>query len=79
MLHQCEICDPSTSLEFVLESHGGKDGVIYKDGKLSLTIPKELKTCKEYGKNLFDIINTRFTRPVILTGRAISIQNSYCM
>ncbi|WP_264338381.1 hypothetical protein [Wolbachia endosymbiont (group A) of Cheilosia soror] len=57
-----KICDLSTSLEFVLESQDGKDGVTYKDGKLLLTIPKELKNYKEEGRNLFDVIKEYFQK-----------------
>jgi hypothetical protein len=38
-----KICELNSSLEFTLESQGGKDGVTYKDGKLSLTVPQELE------------------------------------
>ncbi len=57
-----KVCDLSTSLEFTLESKDSKDGVTYKDGKLSLTIPKELKNYKEGGKNLFDVIREIFQK-----------------
>ncbi|WP_264375634.1 hypothetical protein [Wolbachia endosymbiont (group B) of Sphaerophoria taeniata] len=57
-----KICDLSTSLEFVLESQDGKDGVTYKDGKLLLTIPKELKNYKGESRNLFDIIKEYFQK-----------------
>ncbi len=57
-----KICVLSTSLEFTLESQDGKDGVTYKSGKLSLTVPKELKNYKEGGRNLFDIIREYFQK-----------------
>lgn len=37
------LCKLDSSLEFTLESQDGKDGVTYKDGKLTLTIPRELE------------------------------------
>lgn len=37
------MCQLNSSLEFTLESQDGKDGVTYKDGKLSLTVPQELE------------------------------------
>ncbi|UYC23867.1 hypothetical protein L3551_01155 [Wolbachia endosymbiont of Aedes aegypti] len=55
-----KICDLSSSLEFTLESQDGKDSIIYKEGKLSLTIPEELKNYKDNGKSLFDIIKEYF-------------------
>ncbi|WP_438456574.1 hypothetical protein [Wolbachia endosymbiont of Kerria lacca] len=57
-----KICVLSTSLKFTLESQDGKDGVTYKSGKLSLTVPQELKNYKEGGRNLFDIIREYFQK-----------------
>ncbi|WP_353284837.1 hypothetical protein [Wolbachia endosymbiont (group A) of Lasioglossum fulvicorne] len=57
-----KICDLSSSLEFTLESQDGKDGVTYKDGKLSLTAPEELKNYQEGEKSLFDIIKEYFQK-----------------
>ncbi|RDD35204.1 Ankyrin repeat domain protein [Wolbachia endosymbiont of Cylisticus convexus] len=57
-----KICVLSTSLEFTLESQDGKDGVTHKSGKLSLTVPKELKNYKEGGRNLFDLIREYFQK-----------------
>lgn len=57
-----KICDLSSSLEFTLESHNGEDFVTYGDGKLSLTIPEELKNYKDNGKSLFDIIKEYFQK-----------------
>lgn len=57
-----KICGLSTSLEFTLESQDGKDGVTYKDGKLSLTVPKELKNYKEGDRNLLSIIREYFQK-----------------
>lgn len=37
------ICQLNGSLEFTLESQDGKDGVTYKEGKLSFTVPQELE------------------------------------
>ncbi|MDR1139684.1 MAG: hypothetical protein LBJ80_01305 [Rickettsiales bacterium] len=66
------ICQLNSSLEFTLESQDGKDGVTYKDGKLSLTVPQELEnyhtTNKEeqlqsddtVKKSLFDVIIESF-------------------
>ncbi|XCA33231.1 MAG: hypothetical protein ABS808_05655 [Wolbachia endosymbiont of Polyergus mexicanus] len=62
VMHGDKICDLSNSLEFTLESQDGKDFVTYKDGKLSLTIPKELKNYKDNGKSLFDIIKEYFQK-----------------
>ncbi len=53
--------EPS-SLEFTIESHNGEDFVTYRDGKLSLTIPKELKNYKDNGKSLFDIVKEYFQK-----------------
>ncbi len=49
-----------SSLEFALESQDGKDDVIYKDGKLSLTVPRKLRDYKTDGISLFDIIKEYF-------------------
>ncbi|WP_353285102.1 hypothetical protein [Wolbachia endosymbiont (group A) of Beris morrisii] len=57
-----KICDLSSSLEFTLESQDSKDGVTYKDGKLSLTAPEELKNYQEGEKSLFDIIKEYFQK-----------------
>jgi len=57
-----KICDLSSSLEFTLESQDGKDSIIYKEGKLSLTIPEELKNYKDNGKTLFDTIKEYFQK-----------------
>ncbi|MDG7052735.1 MAG: hypothetical protein LKM45_02500 [Wolbachia endosymbiont of Alcedoecus sp.] len=35
--------DLPSSLKFTLNSQDGKDGITYKDGKLSLTVPRELE------------------------------------
>lgn len=56
VMHGDKICNLPSSLEFTIESHNGEDFVTYRDGKLSLTIPKELKNYKDNGKSLFDII-----------------------
>lgn len=63
-----KICDLSSSLEFTLESQDGKDSTIYKEGKLSLTIPEELKNYKDNGKSLFDIIKEYFQKFCIKLG-----------
>ncbi|WP_264687185.1 hypothetical protein [Wolbachia endosymbiont (group B) of Rhopobota naevana] len=55
-----KVCDLSSSLEFTLESQDGKDDVIYKDGKLSLTVPRKLRDYKIDGRSLFDIIKEYF-------------------
>ncbi len=57
-----KICDLSSSLEFTLESQDDKDDIIYKEGKLSLTIPEVLKNYKDNGKSLFDIIKEYFQK-----------------
>ncbi|WP_250296597.1 hypothetical protein [Wolbachia endosymbiont of Oedothorax gibbosus] len=57
-----KISDVSFSLEFTIESQDGKEGVIYKDGKLSLTAPKRLKDYNIDDKNLFDIIRECFQK-----------------
>uniref|UniRef100_A0A3B0J8K6 Uncharacterized protein n=1 Tax=Wolbachia endosymbiont of Aleurodicus dispersus TaxID=1288877 RepID=A0A3B0J8K6_9RICK len=57
-----KICDLSSSLEFTLESQYGEDLVKYGDGKLSLTIPEELKNYKDNGKTLFDTIKEYFQK-----------------
>ncbi|MDG7055433.1 MAG: hypothetical protein LJD31_02700 [Wolbachia endosymbiont of Menacanthus eurysternus] len=67
LTHSCDpeeavICQLNNSLEFTLESQDGKDGVTYKDGKLSLTIPKELKSYQDGGKSLFDVIKEYFQK-----------------
>ncbi|QOD38110.1 hypothetical protein [Candidatus Wolbachia massiliensis] len=57
------ICQLNSSLEFTLESQGDKDGVTYRNGKLSLTVPEELKNYQgEDDKSLFDIIQEYFQR-----------------
>ncbi|WP_264730620.1 hypothetical protein [Wolbachia endosymbiont (group B) of Episyrphus balteatus] len=55
-----KVCDLSSSLEFTLESQDGKDDVIYKNGKLSLTVPRKLRDYKTDGISLFDIIKEYF-------------------
>lgn len=55
-----EACRINSSLEFTLESQDGKDDVIYKNGKLSLTVPRKLRDYKTDGRNLFDIIKEYF-------------------
>ncbi|MDR2831644.1 MAG: DUF5089 domain-containing protein [Rickettsiales bacterium] len=55
-----KISDMSFSLEFTIESQNDKDDVTYKDGKLLLIAPRELKNYKIDGKNLFDIIKEYF-------------------
>ncbi len=62
VMHGDKICNLSSSLEFTLESQDGKDGIICKEGKLSLTIPEELKNYKDNGKSLFDIIKEYFQK-----------------
>ncbi|MDR1139603.1 MAG: hypothetical protein LBJ80_02655 [Rickettsiales bacterium] len=54
------VCDLSSSLEFTLESQDGKDGVTYKNGKLSLTVPERLKDYNTGDKSLFDVIQDYF-------------------
>ncbi|MCM1001586.1 MAG: hypothetical protein KTV72_04690, partial [Wolbachia endosymbiont of Melophagus ovinus] len=60
-----ELCKLDSSLEFTLESQDGKDGVTYKDGKLSLTVPEELRDYPvinemRQSKSLFDVIKEIF-------------------
>ncbi|WP_338406829.1 hypothetical protein [Wolbachia endosymbiont (group A) of Longitarsus flavicornis] len=62
VIHGDKICNLPSSLEFTIESHNGEDFVTYRDGKLSLTIPEELKNYKDNGKNLFDIIKEYFQK-----------------
>lgn len=57
-----KISDLSISLEFTVESQDGKKDVTYKDGKLLLTVPKELKNYKAGDGNLFDIIKEHFQK-----------------
>ncbi|WP_353273741.1 hypothetical protein [Wolbachia endosymbiont (group A) of Ennomos erosarius] len=57
-----KVCDLSSSLEFTLHSQDGKDGATYKDGKLSLTVPKRLKDYNIGDKNLFDVIKECFQK-----------------
>ncbi|WP_264704636.1 MULTISPECIES: hypothetical protein [unclassified Wolbachia] len=61
-MHGDKICNLSSSLEFIIESCDDKDFVTYRDGKLSLTIPKELENYKDNGKTLFDIIKEYFQK-----------------
>ncbi|OAB82460.1 hypothetical protein WSTR_00460 [Wolbachia endosymbiont of Laodelphax striatellus] len=49
-----------SSIKFTLQSQDGKDDVIYKDGKLSLTVPRKLRDYKTDGRSLFDIIKEYF-------------------
>ncbi|WP_410530449.1 hypothetical protein [Wolbachia endosymbiont (group A) of Lasioglossum fulvicorne] len=62
VMHGDKICNLPSSLEFTIESHNGEDFVTYGDGKLSLTIPEELKNYKDNGKSLFDIIKEYFQK-----------------
>ncbi|MEY2392829.1 hypothetical protein [Wolbachia endosymbiont of Tettigetta isshikii] len=67
LTHDCDskeavICQLNDSLEFTLESQDDKDGVTYKKGKLSLTIPKELESYQDGGKSLFDVIKEYFQK-----------------
>ncbi|WCR57784.1 hypothetical protein [Wolbachia endosymbiont of Ctenocephalides felis wCfeJ] len=55
-----KVCDLSSSLEFTLASQDGKDGVTYEDGKLSITVPRNLRDYKIDGRSLFDIIKEYF-------------------
>ncbi len=55
-----ELCKLGSSLEFTLESQDGKDDVIYKNGKLSLTVLRKLRDYKTDGISLFDIIKEYF-------------------
>ncbi|MDG7057384.1 MAG: hypothetical protein LKM43_04535 [Wolbachia endosymbiont of Penenirmus auritus] len=57
-----KVCDLSSSLEFTLESQDGKDGVTYKNSKLSLTVPERLKDYNIGDKSLFDIIKECFQK-----------------
>lgn len=57
-----ELCKLDSSLEFTLESQDGKNGVTYKNGKLSLTVPERLKDYNIGDKSLFDIIKERFQK-----------------
>lgn len=57
-----KVCDLSSSIEFTIESQNDKGNVTYKNGKLSLTVPRELKNYKIDGKNLFDIIKEYFQK-----------------
>lgn len=43
-------------MEFTIESQNGKEGLIYRDGKLLLDVPEELKNYQDGDKSLFDII-----------------------
>ncbi len=51
-----------SSIRFALESQDGKDDVTYKDGKLSLTVPKRLRDYNMGDKNLFDVIKECFQK-----------------
>lgn len=51
-----------SSIEFTIESQNDKDDVTYKDGKLSLTVPKRLKDYNIGDKNLFDVIKECFQK-----------------
>ncbi|MFP3033252.1 MAG: hypothetical protein ACEY3M_19830, partial [Wolbachia sp.] len=50
------------SMEFTLESQNGKEGLIYRDGKLLLDVPEELKNYQDGDKSLFDIIREYFEK-----------------
>jgi len=56
------ICQLNSSLKFALKSQDGKDGVTYKKGKLSLTVPEELKNYQEGDKSLLDVIKEHFQK-----------------
>ncbi len=49
-----------SSIKFTLQSQDEKDDVIYKNGKLSLTVPRKLRDYKIDGRSLFDIIKEYF-------------------
>lgn len=49
-----------SSIKFTLQYQDGKDDMIYKDGKLSLTVPRKLRDYKIDGRSLFDIIKEYF-------------------
>ncbi|MFP3024051.1 MAG: ankyrin repeat domain-containing protein [Wolbachia sp.] len=53
-----EICRVDAILEFTLKSQDGK--VEYEDGKVTLTIPEQLKNYKVDGKSLLDDIKMHF-------------------
>ncbi|MFL3877204.1 hypothetical protein wTkk_001139 [Wolbachia endosymbiont of Trichogramma kaykai] len=50
----------NSSLELALKSQDGKDDVIYKNGKLSLTVPRKLRDYKIDGRSSFDTIKEYF-------------------
>ncbi|MCA4773721.1 hypothetical protein [Wolbachia endosymbiont of Mansonella perstans] len=54
------IYDLQNSVEFKLRWEG--ESVTYEEGKVSLTVPRELKNYKIDGKNLFDITIEYFQR-----------------
>ncbi|WP_369799935.1 hypothetical protein [Wolbachia endosymbiont of Ctenocephalides felis wCfeJ] len=54
------VCNLHTSVEFKLKCEG--ENVKYEEGKVSLTIPKELKNYKVSGKNLLDVIVEHFQK-----------------
>ncbi|MDG7055980.1 MAG: hypothetical protein LKM44_00575 [Wolbachia endosymbiont of Meromenopon meropis] len=56
------VCQLNNLLEFTLESQDGKDGVVYKNGKLSFTIPKKLESYQSSDNNLFDVIKKYFQK-----------------
>jgi hypothetical protein len=57
------ICQLNSLLKFTLKSKGGKDGVTYRNGKLSLTVPEELKNYQgEDNKSLFNVIKEHFQK-----------------
>ncbi|WP_264720094.1 hypothetical protein [Wolbachia endosymbiont (group B) of Eucosma cana] len=54
------VCNLQNSVEFKLKCEG--ENVKYEEGKVSLTIPKELKNYKANDKNLFDVIIEYFQK-----------------
>lgn len=63
-MHGDKICNLSSSLEFTIESHNGEDFVTYRDGKLSLTIPKELKIIKIMARACLTLLKNIFRNSV---------------
>lgn len=53
-----EVCRLHAALEFTLKFQNGT--VDYENGKVILTVPKELKNYKANGKSLLDDINQHF-------------------
>ncbi|MGL9725603.1 MAG: hypothetical protein ACR5KV_02645 [Wolbachia sp.] len=57
-MHGDKICNLYNSLEFTLESQDGENLITYVDSELLLTLPEELKNCKEDKKTYLTLLKS---------------------